>query len=66
MGGGASVNYAVAVTPKVNGETAVYRAPASKDKLIDGHGECKTMKDILINSGKKYSNSPALGTASSM
>lgn len=66
MGGGASINYAVPVTPKVNGESAVYRAPANKDKLIDGYGECKTMKDILINSGKKYSNNPALGTTSSM
>lgn len=62
MGGGASVNYAVPVTQKVNGESATYRSPLHKDQLIDGYGEHKTMKAILINSAKRYPNNSALGT----
>ena len=35
MGGGASITYCVPVTQKPKGESAVYRNPFSKDKLID-------------------------------
>jgi hypothetical protein len=62
MGGGSSINYAVPVTQKVAGETAVYRAPDFKDTLCDGAGQLKTMKSILINSSIKFGILPALGT----
>ena len=35
MGGGASINYCVPVTQKPEGESAIYRAPGTKDKLCD-------------------------------
>jgi hypothetical protein len=55
MGGSASINYAVPVTAKVDGESAIYRFPDFKDKLLDRfQDELKTMKDIFINSAKVY------------
>lgn len=66
MGGGVSISYAVPVTPKIQGESAIYRSPQFKDKLCDGLGNLKTMKELLINSGKQYGNLPALGMSGNM
>jgi len=63
MGGGQSILYAEPVTEKREGETSVYRYPAFKNGPVDAPEEnLKTMKDILINSSKKYANRNALGT----
>ena len=65
MGGAPSINYAVPITPKPQGESAIYRSPAQKDKLVDRpEPNLGTMKDILVNSCKKYASLPALGTDS--
>ena len=64
MGGSASINYAVPVTAKVEGESAIYRFPDFKDKLLDRfQDELKTMKDVFINSANVYAQLPALGIA---
>lgn len=63
MGGGQSILYAEPVSEKKEGETPVYRFPDFKNGLIDApEKHLKTMKDILINSSKKYANRNALGT----
>jgi hypothetical protein len=63
MGGVQSINYAVPVTHKVEGESAIYRFPQFKDKLFDRYEDgTRTMKDVFLNSYKQYANLPALGT----
>jgi hypothetical protein len=53
----------VPVSQKAQGESAVYRSPDFKDKLYDRlEPHLATMKDMLINSYKKFANLPALGT----
>jgi hypothetical protein len=55
MGTSASINYAVPITPKVDGESPVYRYPTFRDKLLDRPEEnLFTMKDVLINSANKF------------
>lgn len=62
MGGGASINYCVPVTQKPEGESAIYRAPGTKDKLYDRpQPNLDTIKKIILNSYQKYANNPALG-----
>ena len=62
MGGGSSINYAVAVTKPKEGETAIYRNPDSRERLLECPSEqLKTVKDILINSGKRFADKNALG-----
>lgn len=63
MGTTASINYAVPVTPKVDGESPVYRFPDFRDRLLDRpEDNLHTMKDVLINSARKFAKEPALGT----
>lgn len=62
MGGGASINYCVAVTQKPEGETSVYRSPLTKDQLYPSPTkELTTMKAILLNTLSQYASNPALG-----
>jgi len=62
MGGAPSICYAVPVTQKKEGESAVYRSPAFKDKLYDRpEPHIATLKDVFINCYKKFANNPALG-----
>lgn len=63
MGGTPVINYAEPITQKHEGQSAIYRSPIFKDKLIDRPApNLGTMKDIFINSSKKYADLPALGT----
>ena len=63
MGGSESIIYNVPVTQKPQGESAIYRHPAYKDKILGRPEEhLATMKDCLLNSFKKYSQNPCLGT----
>jgi long-chain acyl-CoA synthetase len=63
MGANATINYAVPVTHKVEGESAIYRFPDFRDKLFDRPEDALyTMKDVLIHSAHKYAQQPALGT----
>lgn len=63
MGGEASINYAVPVTPKVEGESAIYRMPEYKDALRSTKDpNITTLKDAILNTYTKSPNSPALGT----
>lgn len=58
-----SISYAVPVTQKVEGESAIYRFPDFKDKLLDRfQDELRTMKDVFLNSANVYAERPALGT----
>lgn len=62
MGATSSINYAVPVTQKIPGESAIYRFPQFKDKLFDRFEDnLRTMKDVLINSYIKYGQQDALG-----
>lgn len=62
MGGAQSITYAVPVTQKQPGESAVYRSPEYKDKIHATFGpNLSTIKEVLINSFKIYATSPALG-----
>lgn len=63
MGGSASeIRYAVPISDKPEHETAVYRSPEYKDKLLDRpEPHLGTMKDIFINSSNKYRDRRALG-----
>jgi long-chain acyl-CoA synthetase len=62
MGGGSSIQYTIPVTQKPEGESAVYRLPEYKHKLLDRPEEhLLTMKDVLINTYKKYGSYEALG-----
>jgi long-chain acyl-CoA synthetase len=62
MGGTPSILYAVPVSQKKEGESAIYRSPIFKDKLHDRPEEnIVTLKDVFINSYKKFANNPALG-----
>lgn len=64
MGGENSITYAVPITQKPEGETAIYRSPYTKDKLYGSPTpELTTIKAIIINSSKQYPNNPALGTS---
>lgn len=63
MGTSTSINYAIPITPKVDGESPVYRFPDFSDKLLDRPEDTlHTMKDVLINSARKFAKEPALGT----
>ena len=62
MGGGPSINYCVPVTQPAEGESPVFRFPDFKDKLIDhlpAYG--KTLKEVMIHSGKAFGHLPAIG-----
>jgi long-chain acyl-CoA synthetase len=62
MGGGPSIQYTVPVSQKKEGESPIYRLPEHKHKLLDRPEEhLGTMKDVLINTHKKYGNNQALG-----
>lgn len=62
MGGGASTTYCVPVTQKPKGESSIYRNSKCKDRLLDRpEASLATMKDIILNSVKKYGNNEALG-----
>lgn len=62
MGGAPVINYCQPITQKPQGETAIYRFPTFKDKLLDrGDENATTMKQVFINSAKKYANNPAIG-----
>lgn len=62
MGGSASITYCVPISQKPEGESAIYRNPLSKDKLLDRPDPALgTMKEIILNSYKVYGNYPALG-----
>lgn len=62
MGAEKSITYAVPVTQKLPGESAIYRYPDFRDKLFDRFEDnLRTMKDVLINSATKFANSPCLG-----
>ena len=67
MGAQKSITYAVPVTQKLPGESAIYRYPDFRDKLFDRFEDnLHTMKDVLINSALKFANSPCLGNPSLM
>ena len=67
MGAEKSITYAVPVTQKLPGESAIYRYPDFRDKLFDRFEDnLRTMKDVLINSSTKFANSPCLGNPSLM
>ena len=63
MGGNTiSIEYAVPVSERKPGETAVYRYPDFKDHLTDGPSEnLKTMKDVVKNSFASFGPSNMLG-----
>ena len=63
MGGNTiSIEYAVPISPKVEGETPVYRFPAFKDNLVDSpDGKLKTMKEVVKNSFSTFSANKMLG-----
>ncbi len=55
MGASATINYAVPISPKVEGESPIYRFPDFRDKLIDHHDDAlRTIKDVLLNSARKF------------
>lgn len=63
MGGAAPLNYCTPVTQKPEGETCIYRNPSTKDKLYScSSPQLDTMKQVILNSLKKFSDRPALGT----
>ena len=64
MGGNTiSIEYAVPISAKKEGETPVYRFPAFKDHLTDSPDEkLKTMKDIVKNSFSTFAANKMLGT----
>ena len=63
MGGNTvSIEYAVPISPKIEGETPVYRFPAFKDQLHDSpDGKLKTMKEVVKNSFAIYAANKMLG-----
>lgn len=62
MGSSSSITYAVPITHKIPGESAIYRFPDFKDKLFDRpEDDLRTMKDVFLNSYRKYAHLPALG-----
>lgn len=62
MGGAPSICYATPISPKKEGESAIYRSPIFKDKLHDRpEPHIATLKDVFINCYKKFGEKPALG-----
>lgn len=63
MGGNSSsIEYAVVVTEKKPGESAVYRNPQYKDKLLEGPGDIKDMKKAILHSCSQHTKNNCLGT----
>jgi hypothetical protein len=63
MGGSESINYVEPVTNvKPEGESHTYRNPKYKDQVLDRpEPHLGTMKDIFINSYKKFGQQGCLG-----
>lgn len=58
----AGLLYAVPVSAKREGETAIYRHADHTKNLVTGpHPDIKTMKDVFLYAAKKYSNKKLLG-----
>lgn len=63
MGGNSStIEYCVAVTEKKQGESAIYRNPMFKDKILDGPGDVKDMKKAILDSCSLHTKNNCLGT----
>lgn len=62
MGGNSSsIEYAVPVSEKKPGESAIYRNPLYKDKILDGPGDIKDMKRAILHTCTQHTKNNCLG-----